>query len=157
MELERGKDSSERMGEFTAAPGLGQTSLCLLRGKERQESGSREAAWPWPNNFLTGYLMSGEMPLIVTALDTYKGHGADFVLGDVNRKPLTDSITEVTHRPLMMRSRGHLTGSLVDLLCAGLPGNEYHPGNLKIQSQAAFLKCGVIKHVFSFLQKLVKS
>lgn len=151
MEPERGKDSSERMGEFTAPPGLGQASLCLLGGKERQESGCRKAAWPWPNNFLIGYLMSREMPLIITALDTYKEHGVDFVLGDLDRKPLTDSITEVTHRPLMMRSSGHLTGSLIDLLCPTLLGSEHHPGNLKVQSQAAFLKCGVSKHVFSFL------
>lgn len=73
----------------------------------------------------------------------------DFVLGKVNKQPLTDSMTEVNHRPLMIRSSRHLTRSLVELLCPELLGIEHHPGHVKVQSQAALLECGVSKHVFS--------
>lgn len=71
------------------------------------------------------------------------GHAPDFVLEEVNRKPLSDSMSEVTCRPLMMISRG-----LVDLLSPRLLGSEHHAGDLKVQSQTAFLKCGVSKHLF---------
>lgn len=144
-----------RMREFTAPPGLCQAPSCLLLSEERQESGSKEVAWPWPSVFLIGYLMSGEMLLIITALDTFKGHAPDFVLGEVNKKPLIGSVSEVSCKLPMMRSSGHLTRALASLLCPGLLGGEHYPGDHKIQSWAAFLKCEVSKRVFSFLQKAV--
>lgn len=73
-----------RMGELTAPSGLCQVPSCLLSGGEWQESGSKEVAWLWPSNFLTGNLMSEDMPLISIALGTFKGHFPDFVLGEVN-------------------------------------------------------------------------
>lgn len=79
--------SSENGGAHSG-PEVSQVSSRALGGEERLPPGSREAAWPWPHDFFIGWWGSGEMPLVLAALGTYKGHAPDFVLGEVNMKAL---------------------------------------------------------------------
>lgn len=137
LEPARGKNSSGN-GGAPSSPKLSQVSSCLLGNRERQESRSREAAWPWPSNFLIGWLGSGEMPLILAALIHGKGMLLILYLERSTWGPLTDFMSEVTRRSPVMRFSGHFTRDLVGLPCPRLLGSEHHPGYHKIQSQWSF-------------------
>lgn len=137
LEPARGKNSSGN-GGAPSSPKLSQVSSCLLGNRERQESRSREAAWPWPSNFLIGWLGSGEMPLILAALIHGKGMLLILYLERSTWRPLTDFMSEVTRRSPVMRFSGHFTRDLVGLPCPRLLGSEHHPGYHKIQSQWSF-------------------
>lgn len=88
--------------------------------------------WFWLSVFLIGYLMSGEMLLIIIVLDIFKGYVFDFVFGEVNKKFLIGFVFEVFCKLFMMRFSGYFIRVLVSFFCLGLFGGEYYFGDYKI-------------------------